>query len=719
MGKRKIYIAHKGNNGEIQTVKQHSENTAKLCQEYAIGSLKEYAYIIGLLHDIGKYSNSFQDKICGKKIRVEHSICGAHEIDALFGGKNSKIFKLIAQYCIAGHHSGLPDGGTLIDTAQDSTLHGRLKRQSEDYSQYKQDLKIPQPDATVLTRYIVEGCDNEDILYDKFAFFTRYFFSCLVDADSTDTANFTREIEYSDLNSDFNQALVRVNSRLESFVCETELQKARGRVQQQVFNKINEDSEIYLVNMPTGSGKTLCSVKYALERTIRKNKKRIIYVIPYNSIIDQTAEQFEDLFGDCVSIVRHQSTFPYDSEETNDELCDEKKHATENWDAPFIITTAVQFFDSLYDNKRSKLRKLHNMADSILVFDEAHLMPFEYLQPCLQAIAFISKYLNSESIFLTATMPDFKNIITKYALKDSKILNLIDDTSEFSKFNKCKFVYIGDVGDDYLLGKANKYNSALIIVNTRKKAKELYEKCSGKKYHLSTYMTPLDRKRVLTEVKEELLKGNEKITIISTSLIEAGVDIDAEVVFREINGLDSILQAGGRCNREGKRDEAYTFIFEFENGNKTNIKNNISKGIIDKFEDIACSDSIRYYYDEVIKACDSISKNAIHNMLYSKKPDSIPFKKYAEKFNIIDSKTESIFVVRDENSKKMLEAIKYSEHISERKLQMYICSVCQKELNDLVRQHVIENFNGIWVLTNLDYYDDNVGITFEAKDYFI
>ena len=151
--------------------------------------------------------------------------------------------------------------------------------------------------------------------------------------------------------------------------------------------------------MPTGSGKTLCSVKFALERAVRKEKKRIIYVIPYNSIIDQTADVLESLFGKEAQILRHQSTFFYDGDDYDEDYRQAAKCASENWDAPLIITTAVQFFESIYANKRGKLRKLHHMADSILVFDEAHLMPVEYLQPCLRAIAYITRYLNSEAVF--------------------------------------------------------------------------------------------------------------------------------------------------------------------------------------------------------------------------------------------------------------------------------------------------------------------------------
>ena len=211
---------------------------------------------------------------------------------------------------------------------------------------------------------------------DKFAFLTRYCFSCLVDADSIDTAHFCNGDIAKPLKADFSACLKRVEEKLQLFSCETTLQKARNTLQQQVFEKAEVKREIYLMNMPTGSGKTLCSVKFALQRAVSEGKKRIIYVIPYNSIIDQTADIFEKLFQGTAEILRHQSTFSYEDEEQFDEdYRKSAKNAAENWDAPFIITTAVQFFQSIYANKRGKLRKLHNMSDSILIFDEAHLMP--------------------------------------------------------------------------------------------------------------------------------------------------------------------------------------------------------------------------------------------------------------------------------------------------------------------------------------------------------
>ena len=725
-----MYIAHiNENNNSIQSVKEHSLATAHLAEKYSVTQLKRIVFAMGMLHDIGKYQKSFQQKItANKNIRVEHSTCGALAVKEKYGYPLS----LMMQYCIAGHHSGIPDGGSMIDTADMPTLFGRLRRSFEDYSVYKDELTLPDIDENQFNDFLCKDCQSKKDVVEKFSFLTRYCFSCLTDADSNDTAEFCSKTIDQELVSDFEKCLERINHKLSSFSCTTELQKSRSLIQQQVYDKTNVDSEIYLMNMPTGSGKTLCSMKFALERAIKTGKRRIIYVIPYNSIIDQTAEQFEDLFEADAQILRHQSSFSYDDLDLEEDYKNVVRHAAENWNAQIIITTAVQFFESLYANKRSKLRKMHNMSDSIIVFDEAHLMPQEYLQPCLRAISYITRILNSEAVFLTATMPDFHKLITEYSLPDSKITNLIDDTSLFEKFNKCSFVNIDSVSTENLVMKAQEQPSSLIVVNRRATAREIYSLCTGKKFHLSTYMTAYDRKNTIDTIKKELssleedypgledVPDDRKITVVSTSLIEAGVDLDFYCVFREMSGLDSILQAGGRCNREGKRENAQVYIFSLdsEKGSASpDDRANILKGLLTEYNDISCQESIRDYYDRLFFINkDLIIKNSISEQCSSIR--SIPFSTYD--FNIIDNDTVSVVVERDDESRQLIDNIKVTGFGNHRKLQKYAFSVKRYEFESLFKQHVVDDYkSGIWCLKNSDYYDENIGVLFEAKDYYI
>ena len=731
---RFVYKAHINEiTGAIQTVKEHSENTADLCRQFAVPVLKDFMYITGLLHDIGKFQEDFQCRMDGKNIKVEHSTCGALAAREFY----PDAIGLMMEYCIAGHHSGIPDGGYKNDSQDMPTLCGRLKRSFQDFSAYKGEFKLPEINRKEILSFLMQDCGkNIDILVDKFAFLTRYAFSCLVDADSIDTARFCSGEKIRPLTADFQACLEKVNAKLGSFVCTTPLQKTRALLQQQVFGKTDVNGEIYLMNMPTGSGKTLCSVKFALERAVNTGKKRIIYVIPYNSIIDQTMAVFEEMFGSDAEILRHQSTFSYEESDYTEDYRKAAKSAAENWDvASIVVTTAVQFFESVYANKRGKLRKMHNMADSILIFDEAHLMPQNYLQPCLRAVTYITKYLNSEAVFLTATMPDFPKLLRQYALENSQIIDLIDDTSMFYAFQKCKYQRLGKLCAENLLEKAMSYPSSLIIVNKKRSAKKLFELCSGKKYHLSTYMTAYDREKIIQEIRDELkqieadfpdykdVPKDRRITIVSTSLIEAGVDLDVYTVFRELSGLDSILQAGGRCNREGKRNQAEVYIFELDDENRTSqdMKSNITSGILDKYEDISCPESIKEYYDRLF----FVKRDVIKGKTITENCSDIsciPFAEYARDFELIDSGTISLVVPRDEQSREIVDSLKFSGGSIgiARRLQKYTCSIYQKELDDLIRQHVVDDFGtGIFCLTNTDYYDENTGITFEARDYFV
>lgn len=723
-----VYKAHiNQDTGEVQTVKEHCEGTARICEAFAVPELKALVRAMGIAHDVGKFQPSFQRRINNENIRVEHSTCGAIAAEE----KYKPPISIMMKYCIAGHHSGLPDAVAMGDSISRNSLDERMKRTFEDFSEYKNQLILPEIDLKKAVEFIGRDCTSTSQLVDKFSFLTRYCFSCLVDADSIDTGTFCGTISNERLTADFRKCLEKVNERLEGFKCETELQKTRKLLQQQVFDKTDSDSEIYLMNMPTGSGKTLCSIKFALEKAVKENKKRIIYVIPYNSIIDQTVSELEDTFGEHADILRHQSSFSYEDEEDTDENYKRiAKAAAENWDAPLIVTTAVQFFESLHSNRRGKLRKMHNIADSILIFDEAHLMPQDYLQPCLQVIAYAAKYLNSKAVLLTATMPDFEKLVKKYALPSSSIMSLVEDKEPFSKFDKCKFVFLGEAEEEEILIKAYENPTSLVIVNSKKRAKVLYRKCSGKKFHLSTYLTSLDRKRIIDQIKKELcllekdypglknVPDERRITIISTSLIEAGVDIDVSAVFRELTGLDSILQSGGRCNREGKREGAFTYVFSFPDSRFSSVdeRSNLTRGIFKKYENVASPESIAEYYDRwLFIRSDNLSENTMSKLCGDIK--DLPFKTYADKFKIIKDGAKSVVVPVDENCRELMKELRYKGKVSGRKFQKYTATVSESEFKELFKQGAIEDFGtGIWCLGYINYYDENEGIRTEPSD---
>lgn len=728
------FIAHiNEDTGAKQSVSAHCKNTAERAAQFSIEPLRDVVYAAGLLHDIGKYQPAFQAHIKGKDIRVEHSVCGAK----VAGEKYENALALLLQYCIAGHHSGLPDGGNrAVDTADMATLSGRLKRETEDFSAYEQEIVPPAVDTDAFQAFLLRNCTSIPQLCEKFAFVTRYCFSCLTDADSLDTAEFCGAPPNREMTADFKACLQRIDAKLQGFSAHTPLQKARAVLQAQVYQKADADANIFLMNMPTGSGKTLCSMKFALQRAIKLHKRRIIYIIPYNSIIDQTAAEFENLFGDCATVLRHQSSFSYDDLDIEEDYRVQLKSSVENWNAQIIITTAVQFFESVYANRRGKLRKLHNMADSILIFDEAHLMPVDFLQPCLQAVTHITDTLNSEAVFLTATMPNFEKLLQIYAPPSGKTVNLVTDYTPFAAFQKCRYINLGAISEEEILQKALQSPSTLVVVNTKKEAQALYTASMSmfkNAYHLSTYMTALDRKRVIGEIKTALTKleadfpslqdvpDERKIFVVSTSLIEAGVDLDFCSVFRQLAGLDSLLQAGGRCNREGKRQNAEAFVFTFahEAGKITkNIRAEITKGLLTEFSDITSAECINAYFERLFFLNrEKITQHQISNNCTDLR--TLPFASFAEKFRLIQSDAITLVVPRDAECEALLEELRTKGFTNHRSLQKYACSIYEQELADLQRQGAVENLNGVWCLTNSDYYDEDLGMKFDAGDYYI
>ncbi|MBQ8974782.1 MAG: CRISPR-associated helicase Cas3' [Oscillospiraceae bacterium] len=715
------YIAHKNDAGGVQTVKEHSENTAVLSGEFAVDSFKPICRQIGLLHDVGKYQRDFQRRIGGDdSIRIEHSICGAKVAGEMYG---KTALAHLMQCCIAGHHSGIPDCGTRADNNGDPTLFGRMRRECQDYSAYREELEIQKIGSDDFNALLTHRCGSKEEMIERFAFFVRYCFSCLTDADSIDTMRASGVPAPEELTSDFPRMKRLLEDRLGSFSGKTPLQKMRSVLQRQAFESAAQDAEIYLMNMPTGSGKTLAGMECALIRAALTGKRRIIYVIPYNSIIDQTVDTFEKLFGDRAQILRHQSSFSYeDMEDWDEDYRRNIKLVTENWDAQIIVTTAVQFFESLYANRRGKLRKLHNMAESVLIFDEAHLMPVDYLQPCLRAVAYITRFLRSEAIFLTATMPDFNSVIRQYALPDSVIRDLVPDKSGFAAFKKNTYTDMGKVSDEELLEKAAQYPSSLIVVGSRAGAKELYRLCTGRKFHLSTHMTAADRTRVIGQIRRALSEltrdsssPEERVTVISTSLIEAGVDLDFDAAFRELGGLDNVLQTGGRCNREGLREKGDVFIFERDGGRYTRPEQNIMRGIMREFEDISSVEAVREYYRRLytLKAED-ITANSL-GALCSGIWD-IPFRHYSIKL-IDDGGADSVMVPEGEEGQRLAAEMRSSGYANVRRIQKYCCSVSAGELDDLKRQNAVDDFGtGVFVLTNMDYYDPETGIQLQGKD---
>lgn len=732
------YYAHTREDGERQTVKAHVIGVSKLAEGFSVDFLKPLAKKASYDHDTGKYALKYQWRLDDDNIKFSHAACGAIEYKKL-ADKND-CFAPLMEYCIAGHHTGLMDGGTVADNSDSPTLSGTLKRENEytgdnDYSAYTTEIEFATLTQEEITPPLNELLSTKDPTerIERYAFFTKYVFSCLTDADFLDTEIFCNKNVERGMSGDFKMALDKLNRELSDMPSDNPLRQARSRIQQQAFDNSVNKSHISILDMPTGSGKTLCSLKLALE----SGKKRIIYVIPYTSIIEQTANKFEKMFGDVLHVLQHHSNYSYDGDTEEEKKTAEKlKRTCENWDAPLIITTSVQFFQSIYHYKGSALRKLHNLRDSVIVFDEIHLIPTELLRPCLKAVGYITKYLNSEALFLSATMPDYSKLFDKF-LPDVNYNKLVTDRTNFKYFKKCEYKDKGKTTLETIAENASRCKNALIVVNTKKTAAELYNLVQGEKYHLSANMTPVHRSRVI-EVVRNKLKNGEHITVVSTSLVEAGVDLDFNTVFRQLSGLDSILQAGGRCNREGKDDKGYVYVFDidetYRKGSDLAMRINKTKGLLEKYQDITSYDCIKEYYDGIFDfnqsriAENSIAKYNEQSNSFDRQglmlPYSIPFRSYAMQFEYISADTISIVIddPNDQTCHELVETLRNGDMSVRRALQKYSVSVYMNVFKDLYSQGVLNDHGtGIFILENQSYYNNETGLTTEAamQDYFI
>lgn len=386
-----------------QTLTDHLRGTAALAGQFASAfSAGAEGEFVGLLHDLGKDSPGFQHRLHGGP-PVDHSTAGAQA--AL--QQNDPC----AAFAIAGHHSGIPDGGHRQDAPDEPTLFGRIKRQVPVAGGLP-----PITARPALPAWVAESKDNLTT-----AFFTRMLFSCLVDADFLDTETF---MNGSPAPRGTGQSIPELRKKMkvkaDSYLIGAASSPV-GAQRNQVLQACLEQGRtgprgIYTLTVPTGGGKTFASLAFALEHAAAHGLNRVIYVIPYTSIIDQTAQTFTDLLGE-ENVLAHFSTADYKMVEKDDLTPSQYRSllASENWDAPVIVTTAVQFFESLYANCSSRCRKLHNLANSVLIFDEAQTLPCDYLRPCVSAIAQLVQHYGVTAVLCTATQPDLGGLFREFA----------------------------------------------------------------------------------------------------------------------------------------------------------------------------------------------------------------------------------------------------------------------------------------------------------------
>ena len=539
----------KGRPGILRKHLEEVGATAKAFAEpFGAGNMAQAA---GLLHDLGKYSAAFQKRIRDEKIRAEHSVFGAQA--AWERWPDTKVGKIIA-WCVAGHHGGLVNHGDL-ETRW-------LGRKVENISAAWQADGFPFPQEPAWPGF----CRDPFSVH----FLIRMLFSCLVDADRLEAE---KHFNPDDSKARENRpAIAALRDKLESHLDkkfpdgekQTEVNSVRAKVLRACREKAKLGRGFFSLSVPTGGGKTLSSLAFALAHAEANGLRRVVYAIPFTSIIEQNAKVFRDALGGA-AVLEHHCNYEAGEEKEGNRL------AAENWDAPVVAATNVQLFESLFAARASRCRKIHNLAQSVIVLDEAQSLPAPLLRPCLRALDELVKNYGASVVFCTATLPDFKDLLKK-SDSSAAVQEIMPDPTKLH--DRLARVRVAPPGPNFFTPKKlasalAKSESVLCVVNRRMQARETFESLYGlakpdECFHLSTWMHPDHRTKVLDKIRARL-KDGLPCRVVSTSLVEAGVDLDFPAVWRATAGLDSIAQAAGRCNREGKmKQQGEVVVFRME-----------------------------------------------------------------------------------------------------------------------------------------------------------
>ena len=704
------YLAHIAEDHRQQTVLQHLEGTAKLCGRFAAAfGAEELGELTGMAHDIGKYSDAFQRRLQGGS-KVDHATAGAYEC--------FQRGQAAAAFCVAGHHGGLPDGGSRGDGTDLPTLQGRMRRAAEGglepYTPWKEEVSLPSLRSPVF--------QGKSKYLDAF-FFTRMLYSCLVDADYLDTEQF---MAGDMLPRGDDISMEELYRRLEKYISgwfppQGEINTLRCAVLEQCIQKGNAQRPgLFTLTVPTGGGKTVASLAFALRHACTYGKTRLIYVIPYTSIIEQSADIFREILG-AGAVLEHHSNVLYDTDTFGAATPEAAKQmrATENWDMPVIVTTAVQFFESLYANRSSQCRKLHNLANSVIIFDEAQMLPLPYLRPCVSVIAQLVAHYDVSAVLCTATQPALSPLLREF-LPGADIPELCAASVMRSPvFQRVRFQKVGRLSWTELHERLQEIEQVLCIVNSRKNARSVFEGIQGDgRYHLSTLMTPSHRKAVLAKIRQRLKEGRP-CRVVSTSLIEAGVDVDFPRVFREEAGLDSILQAAGRCHREGRRpvSESIVTIFQAETAPPQLFSVAIAAGqeAMERSDDLSDPDAVAYYFHALLDLKGQNAQDQKGILSWIQKGD-FPFRKVAESFRLIEQDTRTVYIPIEKGG-ALVERFRQGERSRQlfRELGQYSVSVYPQQFQALDEGSALELLeDGSAILTNLSLYSEDIGLTFDV-----
>ncbi len=698
----------------IQGNDEHSLGVAEIAKDFASEfGMGDFAYIMGMLHDKGKEKKEFQEYIRDKNgIPGHKNWTYDGKAHAYVGGLMAKkqlkqIYPLIGNP-IMGHHRGLYDW---------------TDYEEEERKSLPTDVLCP--DNRAFTLSFPLWFAPSTLKERDFHHIERMLYSCLVDADFLDTERFMQP-EQSELRGN-KTTLADLLHKLETYLSRfgepaTEVNIIRCEIQQACLAEAKGPSGFYSLTVPTGGGKTLSSLVWALHHAIHNSKKRIIIAIPYTSIIVQTASILRDIFGD-ENVLEHHSSIAAD-ENKDDEITNKLKLATENWDYPIIVTTNVQLFESMMANHSSDCRKLHNICNSIIILDEVQTLPTDFLQPIIDSLDTYQRIFGVSVLFTTASQPVLEGehrgtnpSVVLHGLKNIK--EIIPAEAKLHERLRRVELDIDDTPQTYdeVVEKLLQHDRVLCIVNTRRDAKEIFDRLpdEGIRIHLSRMMCPVHVAEKIQEMKDALDNpGNRIIRVVSTQLIEAGVDIDFPVVFRQEAGLDSILQAAGRCNREGKLPLCTTHVFSLS------AEHTLPKGFItqcnnarlnmQKNLDWFSPDAMMDYFQQLYSRIQSFDKKGMKH--YLNNIHELMFETASREFRLIDDVTTPVIVYWKDSISLVEQLRTYGpSYTLMKRLSKYSVNLRKYDLEQMIKSGIVEELiEGVFVTYGINQYNKDVGL---------
>jgi CRISPR-associated endonuclease/helicase Cas3 len=700
--------------------------------------------LAGLLHDLGKYTDDFQRRIAGDAIRVDHATRGA-----MVAVERYKRVGMLVAYGIAGHHAGLANGHEGIER---NSLRERLK--GVGLPPLKPDWlgEIVLPEQVTHPKLL----GHKERSMFQLAFLARMLFSCLVDADYLDTEAFYDRVALPGQPNDRSASRAleppslkvlrdRLDAYLAGFVADSDVNRVRADILSHTRQAAQHSPGLFSLTVPTGGGKTLASLAFALDHAIKHGLRRVIFVIPFTSIVEQNAAVFRSALGDLgeAAVLEHHSAFVAAqlprSEAERYQAREKLRLAMENWDAPIIVTTAVQFFESLFAARPSQCRKLHNIAGSVIILDEVQTLPLKLVRPAVAAIDELAKNYRSSIVLCTATQPAFNAPNFRGGFDKHQVRELAPNPPElFRKLDRVRVRYIGTLDDDALSAQLRDLDQVLCIVNNRRHARALYKTIADRTgaRHLTTLMCAKHRSQVLAEVRLRLRAG-ESCRLVSTSLIEAGVDISLPTVYRAEAGLDSVAQAAGRCNRNGERAAELSEVRVFATANSDWAPPPELRQFAQAAQEVMRQPQFRddplsppaieayfrlLYWQRGDKELDAAN---LLGLCQESQIDSLPLETLAAKFRMIDTLQMPVIVPFDDEVRRSIESLRYADKSGglARKLQPYLVQLPLNGFNSLraagaVQPVAPERWGEQFMeLVNMDIYSHEFGIWWETPSF--